>query len=176
MTSSNTRIRDDFKFVPLEARANPKLQQPGFKLKKQPENQGKFVPPVPLSSYESTNDSHWLPSHIEDTLFVEMCEKEVEDPHGNRISKYYLQAAKYARRISAGDFQGENAKLKPIFKISSKDLTTRLESELKLLKKTSPDTLKRVVENAIFRIFRARHKMIFFDYIQAEPLRWRFID
>jgi hypothetical protein len=139
------------------------------------------VPPVPLSSSEVMKDPymHWLPSYASDQLYIEMCEKEVEDPHGrygNRISKYYLEAAKYARRISAGDFQGENAKLKPIFKISSKDLTTRLESELKLLKKTSPDTLKRVVENAIFRIFRARHKMIFFDYIQAEALRWRFVD
>lgn len=124
-------------------------------------------------------DIHWLPSYTSDQLYLEMCEKEVKDPHGSygdTISKYYLEAAKYAGRISAGDFERENAIYKPVFQVRAKDFTTRLQDELKLLKKQSPDTLKRVVQNSVFRIFRARHKIIFFDYIQAEALRWRFVD
>jgi hypothetical protein len=123
--------------------------------------------------------SHWTSRYIEEQLYVEMCEKEVEDPHGsygNRISKYYLGAAKYVCRISAGNFEGENVKYKPIFEIHAKDFTSRLHAELKLLRKRSPDTLKQVVQNSVFRIFRARHKIIFFDYIQAEGLNWRFVE
>lgn len=58
---------------------------------------------------------HWLPRYIEDQLYMEMCQKEIEDPqrrYGEKISKYYLEAAKYAGRISAGDFaRGRNKNL-----------------------------------------------------------------
>lgn len=139
-----------------------------------------LVPPVPLSSSEVMKDPyiHWLPSYIEDQLYIEMCENEVRDPYGSygdKVSKYYLEAARYAGRISAGNFEGENAIYKPVFQIRAKDFTARLQAELKLLRKRSPDTLKRVVENAVFRILRARHKLIFFDYIQNEGLAWRFV-
>ena len=30
------------------------------------------------------------------------------------------------------------------------------------------------LEDAVFKIFRARHKMIFYQHIEAEGLRWRF--
>ena len=135
------------------------------------------VPVVPLNSYEAINgrEKHWLPSFIADELYLQMCETEVEDPQcGGKISKYYIEGAKYAGRISAGNFDGENAKHKPVFEIHYNDFTPRLQDELLLLKK-SPNTLSRVVQNAVFRIFKARHKLVFYDYIENEGLNWRFV-
>ena len=95
-----------------------------------------------------------------------MCEKE---------TRYYIEAAKYAGRISAGNFDGQNAKYKPVFKIHYNDFTLRLQSELQTLLKESPSTLRRVVQDAAFRIFKARHKLIFYQYIEYEGLNWRFL-
>src|ERR671931_73916 len=90
------------------------------KLKDQFTKQNQLVPSVPLSIEEAIYGpiSHWLPSHIEDILYIEMCEAEIDDPQGytrEKTSKYYIEAAKYAGRISAGNFDGANAKHKPIF-------------------------------------------------------------
>ena len=119
-----------------------------------------------------------LPVYIADELYVEMCEAEIEDAEGSdgeKISRYYLEAAKYAGRISAGNFDGTNAKHKPVFQIHYNDFTARLQAELALLLKDSPNTLASVVENAVFRIFKDRHKLIFYDYIENEGLNWRFV-
>jgi hypothetical protein len=71
-----------------------------------------------------------------------MCERGpiVYDPgtlsnkaNGDEVNYYYLQAAKYAGRISAGNFDGPNAKHKPIFEIRYKDFTPRLQAELQSL-------------------------------------------
>jgi hypothetical protein len=35
--------------------------------------------------------------------------------------------------------------------------------------------LHRVVEDAVFNIFRARHPIIFYQHIEAQGLRWRFV-
>jgi hypothetical protein len=130
------------------------------------------VPPVPLNG----NEEHWLPSFIVDQLYLQMCETGVEDPqYCDKISRYYLEAAKYAGRISAGNFDGPNAKCKPVFEICYKDFTQRLQDELLLLMKESPSTLRRVVQNAIFRIFKARHRMIFHQYIENDGIKWRFV-
>jgi hypothetical protein len=138
------------------------------------------VPPVPLNSCAAINGSekHWLPSFIEDQLYIQMCEKEIEYRQGQcgkKISKYYLEAAKYAGRISAGNFDGANAKYKPVFDIHYKDFTPRLQAELLLLMKESPSTLRRVVQNAVFCIFKARHEHIFYQYIETDGLNWRFV-
>ena len=56
---------------------------------------------------QDCEEEPWLPSYLEDQLYIQMCEKEIEDPqgkYGEKISKYHLEAAKYAGRISAGDF------------------------------------------------------------------------
>jgi hypothetical protein len=150
------------------------------KLENQFRKQSQLVPLVPLSMDEAIDGSiiHWLPSQIEDIMYLEMCESEIQDPKespGAKTSRYYIEAAKYAGRISAGSFDGKNAKFKPLFKLHYKDFTPRLNAELRLLLKDSPSTLMRVVQNAVFRIFRARHKLIFFDYIQSEGLNWRFV-
>jgi hypothetical protein len=136
-------------------------------------------------AYKAVNEqaTHWTSSYIEDILFIEMCERGpiVDDPGilsmkaGGKINYYYLGAAKYAGRISAGNFDGPNAKHKPIFEIRYNDFTPRLKAELQALLKDSPTTLARVVQDAVFRIFKARHKRIFFEYIQSEGLNWRFV-
>jgi hypothetical protein len=150
------------------------------KLEDQFAKQSQLVPPVPLSIEEVIYGqiSHWLPSHIEDILHLEMCEAEIDDPQGynwKKGSKYYIEAAKYAVRISAGNFGGANYEHKPVFEIHYTDFTARLQAELQQLLKDSPTTLMRVIQNAVFRIFRARHKRIFFEYIQSEGLNWRFV-
>jgi hypothetical protein len=138
------------------------------------------VPPVPLNSCTAIKgkEKHWLPSFIEDQLYLQMCEKEIEYRQGQcgkKISKYYLEAAKYAGRISAGVFDVENAKYTPVFEIHYRDFTPRLQAELLLLMKESPSTLRRVMQNAVFRIFEARHKLIFYQYIENNGFNWRFV-
>jgi hypothetical protein len=144
------------------------------------------LPPVPSNSFDAINGNqkYWLPSHIADKLFIEMCEcgPIVDDPgilsrktNGGKINYYYLQAAKYALRISAGNFDGENAKYKPVFEIHYNDFTPELQAELLLLLNQSPSTLRGVVQDAVFRIFKARHRLIFYQYIENETLNWRFV-
>lgn len=118
---------------------------------------------------------HWLTSYIEDQLYLQMCGNEIEDPHGNKINKYNVEAAKYAGRRSGGNFDGKNAKHKPVFHLDPNDFSPELRANLIERLKTSKESIHRVVEDAVFRIFLARHKMIFYQYIQAEGLRWRFV-
>lgn len=118
---------------------------------------------------------HWQPSYTGDQLYLQMCENEIEDPHGNKINKYYVEAAKYVGRRSAGNFDGKNAKHKPVFHLDPNDFSPELRANLIERLKTSKESIHRVVEDAVFRIFLARHKMIFYQYIQAEGLRWRFV-
>jgi hypothetical protein len=166
-------------FQPVaESISNSELR---VKLEDQFAKQTEFVLCVPLSVEKAINGSatHWLPSHIEDTLYLEMCESEIEEPKGNpgdKISRYYIEAAKYVGRISSGNFEdGANNKHRPIFEIHTKDFSARLQAELKKLAKTSPTTVGRIVQKSVFRIFRARHKRIFFEYIQHNRLNWRFV-
>ena len=171
-------------FRPVADSIDPSLLR--VKLENQLSKQIQLVPPIPFSSYQAVNEqvTHWAASHIEDVLFVEMCERGpmVDDSgilskktNGGKINYYYLEAAKYAGRISAGIFDGENAKYKPIFEIHYNDFTPRLQAELQSLLKDSPSSLARVVQGAVFRIFKVRHKRIFFEYIQSEGLDWRFV-
>lgn len=55
----------------------------------------------------------------------------VDDPASSsrftRINKYYLQAAKYAARISAGDFSNPGIP-KPVFELDAADTTSLLEA------------------------------------------------
>jgi hypothetical protein len=105
---------------------------------------------------------------ISDMLFIEICS-------GPNANWYYAEAATYARRASAGNFDGKNAKYKPVFRLDSKHFSHELRANLAERRKTSIESLHRVVEDAVFRIFRARHKMIFYQNIEAEGLRWVFV-
>jgi hypothetical protein len=147
-------------------------------------NKDNRLPPVPLSSRDLaySKEEYWLPSYIEDQLYLEMCEKEIEYPskYAEKMSKYYLQAAKYAGRISAGNFSqschggDSNTASEPIFSLELKDFSPRLTTELAELYNTDKNLLDRVVTEAVFRIFKARHTMIFYQYIQCSEFRWRF--
>jgi hypothetical protein len=138
-----------------------------------------IVPPVFLPGGKfNAQDSHWPSSYIEDRLYLEMCETKRRftifpgETKEQEINAYYAEAAKYAGRISAGDFSGENTKYRPIFRFNLEDFSARLKAELASLPKK---TIHRIVTEAAFRIFRARHKMIFYQYIENERLRWEFI-
>jgi hypothetical protein len=139
-------------------------------------NSNNNMSPVSLKSHDVVYDKDpWLSSYITDQLYIEMCEKEIEDPHGQygkKISKYYVEAAKYAGRISAGEFRNADG---PIFLLGSKDFSPRLTAELADLYKTARETLDRVVRDAAFRIFKANHRRIFYQYIQSGQFRWRFV-
>jgi hypothetical protein len=89
--------------------------------------------------------------------------------HGVKINKYYIRACDYARRISLGDFSRENEKYKPVFEIDFDDFSPELRAHLLGVK----ESLDIIVTEAVFRLFRARHKMIFYDHIQSYKLRWR---
>jgi hypothetical protein len=118
-------------------------------------------------------------STIADTLFLEMCDLGPLVDHtcdsndackyGVQMNKYYLRALEYARRISLGDFSGENAKYEPEFVIDFEDFSPELRSQLLIAK----ESLDIIVTEAVFRLFKARHKMVFYDHIQPHKLRWR---
>ncbi len=124
---------------------------------------------------------HWLPSHIVDELYLQMCKsKEITikkqlltgEIFYEKQNKYYAEAATYAGRISVGDFSGKNAKFKPRFRLYLKDFSPGLKAEIANLTK---ETVHRIVTEAIFRIFRARHRMIFHQHIENERLGWVFV-
>ena len=74
------------------------------------------------------------------SLYIELCEKEIvaDDPNnntdGDTIKKYLRQCAKYAGRVSAGDFSDKSIP-RPIIEIDLSDFTPRLVTELALLRK-----------------------------------------
>jgi hypothetical protein len=146
---------------------------------KQENEEKAFVPEVFLLDGKfNVRAIHWLPSYIEDQLYLQMCESkrtataDVGTKNERQVNWYYFQAAKYAARISVGDFSGWNAKRRPIFRLNIKDFSARLKAELAKLPR---ETIHRIVTEAVFRIFRARHKMIFYQYIENEGLRWQFV-
>ena len=124
---------------------------------------------------------HWLPSYIEDQIYLQMCKgKKIPireqiltgEIYNEKQNKYYTEAATYAGRISTGDFFGKNANCRPVFILYLEDFSPRLKAELAQLPK---ETAHRVVTEAVFRIFRARHRMIFHQHIENKSLRWVFL-
>jgi hypothetical protein len=141
-----------------------------------------LVPEVFLVNGKFNDEAvHLLPSHIVDELYLQMCEsKEIQirkelltgEIYCEKQNKYYVEAATYAGRISAGDFSGKNAKCRPVFALYLEDFSPRLKAELAELPKKTVD---RIVTEAVFRIFRVRHRMIFYQHIENERLRWVFV-
>jgi hypothetical protein len=125
----------------------------------------------------NTEEIPWTQSYFEDQLYLEMCGTcstvtvDVGTNNERQVNWYYFEAAKYAFRRSAGDFSGENAKRRPVFRLNRVDFSVRLKTKLAKLPK---DTIHRIITEAVFRIFRARHKMIFHQYIENERLKWEF--
>ena len=123
----------------------------------------------------------WSSAYISDRLYLEMCSTNKlaviyeGQNKGQKINWYYAEAATYARRASAGNFDGKNAKYKPVFRLIVKGFSSELRANLIERRKTSKESLHRVVEDAVFMIFRARFPMIFYQHIEAKGLRWRFV-
>jgi hypothetical protein len=141
---------------------------------------GDDVPGVYLRDGKFNDEAiHWSTSYIVDELYLQMCEsKEIRirkelltgEIYCENQNKYLAEAATYAGRISAGDFS--HAKYKPVFRLYLEDFSPRLKAELAELPK---ETVHRIVTEAVFRIFRARHRMIFHEHIESECLRWLFV-
>jgi hypothetical protein len=137
------------------------------------------VPQAFLSNGKfNTNEVHWSTSFIGDQLYLQMCECQktvevkAEQNSYAQLNRYYYQADVYAARSSIGNFEGKNAKYRPIFYLHLEDFSPRLKAELAAL---HVESITRIVTEASFRIFRARRKMAFYQYIENEPLRWKFI-
>jgi hypothetical protein len=126
------------------------------------------------------NTEEWSSAYTSDRLYLEMCStgRKVVIGRGTdkeeKVNWYYTEAAKYSFRSSAGDFGSRNAKYRPIFHLNKNDFSPGLRANLLERLKTSKESIRRVVEDAVFRIFLARHKMIFHQYIEAQGLHWRF--
>jgi hypothetical protein len=123
----------------------------------------------------------WTSACISGRLYLEMCTTNKlaviyqGQDNEQKINWYYEQATTYARRASAGNFDGKNAKYKPVFHLDSKDFSPELRANLEERLNTSKESLHRVVEDAVFMIFRARHSRIFYEHIEADGLRWEFV-
>jgi hypothetical protein len=126
----------------------------------------------------------WSSSYIADQLFLEMCERGpmIDDTTRDllaltglstkKINKHYLEAAKYAGRVSVGDFSNPKIE-KPIFKLNIADFSPRLQAHLLASKKHG--TLNYVVKEAVVKLFKARHKMIYYEHIESRKFRWEFV-
>lgn len=129
------------------------------------------------TSNTNIDKEYWLTSKVEDELYIEMCEKEIANPNSSSIDdedtikKYYHIIAKYAGRVSAGDFSDKSIP-RPIIEIDLNDFTPRLVTELAQLRKEDMPTFKRVVHNALSRIFQAKHKMIYYEHIEPHGICW----
>lgn len=158
----------------------PNKSDKGFLASNEISNEEKAsVPPAFLSNGKfNAKEVHWLPSFIEDQLYLQMCqcdntvEVKAEQNSYKQINRYYYQVDRYAGLRSIGDFKGKNAKYKPIFDLHLEDFSPRLKAELSAL---PIESVNKIITQAAFRIFRTRQKMAFFQYIENEPLKWRFI-
>jgi hypothetical protein len=137
------------------------------------------VPQAFLSNGKcNTDEDHWSTSFIGDQLYLQMCEcqktVEVKAEQNNytQLNRYYYQTDVYAARRSIGNFQGKNSKYRPIFYLHLEHFSPGLKTELAAL---PAESIARIVTEVVFRIFRARRKMAFYQSIENEPLRWKFI-
>jgi hypothetical protein len=132
-----------------------------------------------LNSSKDKQEDQWLPSYTADQLFLEMCrcsKKAIVHNGTNReINWFYAEAAAYARRISAGDFSGKKAIYKPVFHLDPTTFSLKLKYALEERAKTSKEAINNVIQDGVFKLLRARHELIFYQYIENERLRWRFI-
>ncbi len=132
-----------------------------------------------LTTTITATTDYYTSSAIADMLFLEMCDRGPLVGHtcdsnsaceyGVHMNKYYIRALDYARRISLGDFSDKNAKYKPVFELDFEDFSPELKVQILGAK----ESLNIIVREAVFRLFRARHKMVFYDRIQSDKLRWR---
>jgi hypothetical protein len=121
----------------------------------------------------------WLTSYIIDQLYLQMCDGPLVEhscdvsacKHLQQMSVHYIEADTYTRLISLGNFEGRNAQYKPVFIIDAANFTPKLKEEIRIAQEDK--SLHTIVTMAVFRIFKARHKMIFYEHIEANKLKWR---
>jgi|GEM_PF-2208146 len=138
-----------------------------------------------LTAGVNVPEDNWLTSYTIDQLFIQMCDGPLVDHRCSityrypkckylylqQISFHYIEIDNYARRVSVGNFEGKNAKYKPRIIINAENFTPKLKEELKAAAKEK--ALELIVTEAVFRIFKARHKLIFYEHIEPHKLNWR---
>ncbi|MGB7952465.1 MAG: hypothetical protein WCF23_00670 [Candidatus Nitrosopolaris sp.] len=139
-------------------------------------------PALPGNLVAGVSGQEWLTSYVIDQLFIQMCDGPLVDhscdvstcDYVKQMSFHYIEAFNYARRISYGKFEGKNAKHRPVFTINARGFTTKLKEELKVA--NDAKSLHRIITESLFKIFKARHKLIFYEHIEPRKLSWNIIN
>jgi hypothetical protein len=106
------------------------------------------------------------PHAIEDLLFKEIRELEPititridlatgEEYQDNSTNKYDFEADTYTNRMVFGDFSDPNIP-KPVFRLDIRDFSAELKDNLAERVRCGGWSIHRVVQNAIYRLIRAR--------------------
>lgn len=124
------------------------------------------------------------PSAIEDLLFYEMRSVKPipiirtdlasgEEYEDNSTNKYDYEADTYVNRLVFGDFSNPNTP-KPEFRLDCRDFSKELKENLAERVRCGKESIHRVVQNAVYRLIRARHPDAYLEYIKDKRLNWRF--
>ena len=131
-----------------------------------------------VAGVSESESEEWLTSYVIEQLHEQMCDGPPIEHQCEFGCKYlhpenfhYIEAAHYASRISSGNFKGNNSKHKPLFTINAINFTPKLKEEIKIA--DSVNALVCIVTEAVFRIFKARHKLIFYEHIEPHKLNWK---
>jgi hypothetical protein len=89
-------------------------------------------------------------------------------------NKYDYEADTYVNRIIFGDFSNPKME-KPCFRLDCRDLSPELKVNLSERVQCGQSSIHRVVQNAVFRLMRARRQPEYLEYIKDTHLNWRFI-
>jgi hypothetical protein len=135
-----------------------------------------------VAGVRESEDEEWLTSYVIQKLHQQMCEGPLVDHSCNvrtcdyvkQMSFHYIEVDNYARRASIGNFEGKNVKYKPRLIINAVNFTPKLKEELRTAGKEK--ALDLIVTEAVFQIFKARHKLIFYEHIEPHKLRWEIIN
>jgi hypothetical protein len=125
-------------------------------------------------------------SAIEDLLFYEMRSLKPisvvrtdlvsgEQYKDNSTNKYDYEADTHTNRLVFGDFSNPTQTPKPVFRLDCRDFSAELKENLVERVKCSKDSIHRVVQNAVYRIIKARHPDAYLEHIKDKRLNWRFV-
>ncbi|MDQ6865944.1 MAG: hypothetical protein M3044_19215 [Thermoproteota archaeon] len=86
-----------------------------------------------------------------------------------QINYYRLEAALYVARISVYDLSAPKAK-RPVFHLKMDQFSPELQYHLR----NSVESLNDIITSAAFELFRARHTLAFYRYIEPKPKEFKW--
>jgi hypothetical protein len=125
-------------------------------------------------------------ANIGDLLFKEMRTLEPipvirtdlvsgEQYEDNSTNKYDYEADTYTNRLVFGDFSNPNTP-RPIFRLDYRDFSQELKENLAERVHSGGGAIHRVVQNAVYRLIRARHPDAYLEHIKDKRLNWGFVE